>query len=185
MARQPRCMLPAYGVFHVTTRGVARQNIVRDDHDRDHWAQLVRGAISHYSWDCIAWILLDNHFHLLVETSRERLSDRMQRLNGRYAQAFNERHGRDGHLFGDRFRARVIRDEDHLGSATVYVLDNAARAGLCDYGEAWPWSGGRGLGARVHRRERGRPRAERRDLSVAPVETPESERVLGLHHLVD
>src|SRR6266508_439927 len=102
MARQARSVLPAYGVYHVTTRGVARQEIIRDNYDRDFWASLARSTIRRYSWDCIAWILLDNHFHLLVETWLERLSNGMQRLNGRYAQAFNERHGRDGHLFGDR-----------------------------------------------------------------------------------
>src|SRR4051794_29355901 len=144
MARLPRGVLPAYGVFHVTTRGVARQRIIRDDHDRDYWTQLARGTIRRCAWDCIAWILLDNHFHLIVETWRERLSHGMHLLNGRYAQAFNQRHGRDGHLFGDRFRARMIADEEHLAAATVYVFDNAARAGLCDYGDAWPWSGGRG-----------------------------------------
>jgi hypothetical protein len=73
MSRQPRSALPAYGVFHVTTRGVAGQPIIRDDYDRDSWARLARLSIRRYSWNCIAWILLDNHFHLIVETWRERL----------------------------------------------------------------------------------------------------------------
>ena len=67
----------------------------------------------------------------------------MQWLNGVYAQAFNGRHARCGHLFGERFRARVIRDEEHLYEACRYVVANPVRAGLCGQATDWPWSGTR------------------------------------------
>jgi hypothetical protein len=64
----------------------------------------------------------------------------MHRLNGLYAQRFNERHGRKGHLFEERFACWVISDEDHLRRAIGYVLENPVKAGLCDDVRDWLWS---------------------------------------------
>lgn len=84
---------------------------------------------------------MPNHYHLVVATHRDLLSQGVHRLNGVYAQAFNFRHGRSGHLFGDRFAAFAIRDEEHLQSACEYVLQNPVRAGLCENAADWPWIG--------------------------------------------
>jgi REP element-mobilizing transposase RayT len=59
---------------------------------------------------------------------------------------FNRRHGRRGHLFGDRFSSYVLRDERHLAAAVEYVLQNPVRAGLCDQARDWRWSGAGVLG---------------------------------------
>jgi putative transposase len=64
----------------------------------------------------------------------------MHRLNGIYAQGFNEKHGRAGHLWGDRFVSRVIEDDDYLREACAYVVRNPVRAGLCREATEWPWS---------------------------------------------
>jgi putative transposase len=66
----------------------------------------------------------------------------MHLLNFRCAQRFNDRHERRGHLFQERFHTRVIRDDEHLGNACDYVLDNAVRGGLCVSRDEWPWLGG-------------------------------------------
>jgi REP element-mobilizing transposase RayT len=87
--------------------------------------------------------LLTNHYHLIVETLLKSLSRGLHRLNGVYAQAFNGRYARSGHLFGDRFAAFVIRDEDHLRNACDYVRQNPVRAGLCEEASKWPWAGSR------------------------------------------
>ena len=141
MGRLPRSALPSYGIYHVTSRGVDRCAIAADDDDRDFWLALTRRTGARFGWDWHAYCLLTNHFHLVVEVALERLSRGMHRLNGIYAQHFNDRHRRGGHLFGDRFHARVIRDDAHLEAACAYVRSNAARAGLCAPDEAWPWSG--------------------------------------------
>jgi REP element-mobilizing transposase RayT len=73
----------------------------------------------------------------------ERLSSGLHRVNGTYAQAFNGRYSRSGHLFGARFAAFVIRDEDHLRNACEYVRQNPVRAGLCKEASKWPWAGSR------------------------------------------
>jgi hypothetical protein len=67
----------------------------------------------------------------------------MRRLNGIYAQGFNRRHRRSGHLFGDRYASWVVESEEHLRAACEYVLENPVRARLCSNREDWPWSASR------------------------------------------
>src|SRR5215204_2897428 len=88
--------------------------------------------------------LMGTHYHLVVETTSKRLSHGMQYLNGEYAQRFNRRHHRDGHVFGARFAAWVVRDDEHYGCTLEYVLTNPVRAGLVEDWTDWPWSGARG-----------------------------------------
>jgi len=148
MPRLPRCHLPERAIFHVTARGVDRVAISRDDDDRRLFLTLLVRMTRRTDWDCHAFCLMPNHHHLILETHQDLLSYGLRCLNGRYAQAFNQRHGRTGHLFGDRYAAFVIADDDHLRAATEYVLQNPVRAGLCRRAADWPWSGARHLSSR-------------------------------------
>ena len=141
MARSPRSALPPAGVYHVTARGVAQCAIFLDDADRASFVQLMRRAAKTWRWKCHAYCLMGNHYHLIVETQLERLSRGLHALNGAHAQRFNRRHVRVGHLFQDRFHARVIRDDEHLADACDYVWNNPVRAGLCSEAHEWDWSG--------------------------------------------
>ena len=180
MPRLPRSVLPPEGFYHLTVRGVARMPIVLDDADRRRWLRLMKKSASRFGWTVHVYCLMNNHFHLVVEATLEDVSLGMHRLNGIYAQRFNERHDRVGHLFQERFHAKVVRDDEHFVEACEYVLANPVRAGLCKSPEEWPWSG-----LRVHGGERRRPRAQRRHVAVAPVHSPVTERVLGLQQLVN
>jgi putative transposase len=140
MARQPRNQL-GDGIFHVTARGVAKRTIYYDASDFGLGVCLLRDAAALFDWHLYVWCLMPNHFHLVVETPQAALSDGMHRLNGRYAQAFNQRYERVGHLFQNRFAARLVETEDHLEKTCAYVLDNPVRAGLVDRADQWPWRG--------------------------------------------
>ena len=142
MARSPRLLLPDSGVFHLTVRGVGGIDIVRDDRDRHRFMRFLRLADKIADWELFAFCLMTNHFHLVVFAERERMSRAMHGLNFRHAQSFNRRHERRGHLFQDRFHARVVGDDEHLLTACSYVFDNPVRAGLCDSRGDWPWMGG-------------------------------------------
>jgi putative transposase len=144
MPRVLRSDLPD-GIVHVTTRGVWKRLVYLDDEDRRTFLELLALVIRRHLWDCHAFCLMGTHYHLVVETTIERLSAGMQYLNGEYAQRFNRRHDRDGHVFGDRFAAWVIRDENHYERTLQYVLANPVRAGLVDDWADWPWSRTRGL----------------------------------------
>src|SRR5206468_7763687 len=138
--RLPRSRLPPHGIYHVITRGVARTPIFRDDADRVLFLRLLEVAGRGTGWDVHALCLMGNHYHLVVETGLDRLSTAMHRVNGPYAENFNARYDRSGHLFGDRFAARVIEDEGHLAATCRYVAANPVRAGLCDTAADWPWT---------------------------------------------
>jgi putative transposase len=91
-------------------------------------------------WTVLAYCLMPNHFHLIVEAEIEQLSVAMHYVNGTYAQRFNRVHGYRGHLFQGRFHAKPVREEAHLPQSLRYVLLNPVRAGLCERPEQWRWS---------------------------------------------
>jgi REP element-mobilizing transposase RayT len=138
MPRSPRSALPD-GTFHVVVRGVARSAIFRDDDDYATFrAQLLRVA-EKFAWIIHAYCLTPNHYHLIVETTQENLSRGMHRLNGGYAQGFNARYDRSGHVFQNRFTSYMIDNEEYFEHALAYLHANPVEAGLCDDGDAWPW----------------------------------------------
>jgi REP-associated tyrosine transposase len=140
MPRIPRHVLPD-GYFHVTSRGNRGARIFEGDIDRLDFLELFRSTAALLDWRVHAHCLMGTHYHLILETSRERLSEGMRRLNGVYALRFNRRYGLKGHLFETRFSSFVIRDEQHLSAAILYVLTNPVRAGLCRDLHDWQWSG--------------------------------------------
>ena len=144
MPRIRRSDLPD-GLFHITTRGVFKRLVFADDDDRRRFLALLALVVGRYRWDCHAFCLMGTHYHLVLDAPTERLSAGMQYLNGVYAERFNLRHERDGHVFGARFASWVIRDEEHYERTLEYVLTNPVRAGLVDDWTDWPWSAARGV----------------------------------------
>ena len=144
--RVPRNELPN-GIFHVTTRGVDWTWIYRDDEDRRTFLDLLGSVVRRRHWYLHALCLMGNHYHFVVESTSDRLSLGMHRLNGVYAQRFNRRYKRTGHLFGDRFSSFVVDSDEYLTDACRYVVNNPVRAGLCAHAREWPWNASRyGLG---------------------------------------
>jgi len=140
MGRVARSSLPD-GFFHVYARGVdSAPPLFRDEDDRRVFLRLVWRTVRRHGWRCHAICVLGTHYHLVVETSRERLSAGMLALNGHYARYANARHGRFGHVFAERFSSRAIESEAYLFDACAYVVLNPVRAGLCVRAEEWPWS---------------------------------------------
>ena len=91
-------------------------------------------------WELHALCLMTTHYHVVLASTRAHLSAGMQWLNGIYAQGFNRRHAREGHLFGSRYGSRAIESEEYLGRVCDYVLDNPVRAGLSERPSQWPWN---------------------------------------------
>jgi REP element-mobilizing transposase RayT len=124
----------------VFARGNNRELIFRADADRRRYLKLLGAEIARRKWLCLAYCLMDNHVHLLLETPKPNLTAGMQRFHGVYAQGFNTKHGRVGHVFQGRFGAAVVRRDEHLWILAGYLADNPVAAGLCDRPEAWRWS---------------------------------------------
>jgi REP element-mobilizing transposase RayT len=113
--------------------------IYRDDDDRRVFLGLLGHASEEYEWTCHTFCLMTNHYHLVVDTTREYLSEALQLLNGQYAQGFNGKYERWGHVFGERFWCRPV-PEEQLETVCIYVMMNPVRAGLCKEIGDWPWS---------------------------------------------
>ena len=139
MARALRIEV-AGGVYHVVSRGNARESIFVDDRDRERFLEVLAVAVERYGLICHAYCLMGNHYHLLVETPRANLSLAMRHLNGVYSQLFNRVHRRVGHLFQGRFAAMLIEKEGYLLAVARYVVRNPVRARLCLEPAQWRWS---------------------------------------------
>jgi REP element-mobilizing transposase RayT len=128
------------GAYHVYARGNDRAAIFRDDVDRRFYVGLLGRVVTHHRWTCLAYCLMENHVHLMVETPQANLSLGMRALHGGYAQRFNYRHDRSGHVFQGRYGATLIRSDAQLCATAVYIARNPVEAGLCRFPEDWTWS---------------------------------------------
>lgn len=139
MARPLRIEFPG-ALYHVTSRGNARQPIFLDDVDREGFIWRLGEVVQEHRWLCHAYCLMTNHFHLLIETPEANLSRGMRRLNGAYSQHFNRRHDRVGHLLQGRFTGILVERESHLLELSRYVVLNPVRAGMAARPEDYRWS---------------------------------------------
>jgi putative transposase len=140
MARLPRISLPGHA-HHVVQRGHNRQPIVLDDTDRSHWRQVLADAAVTHRVDVHAWLLLDDHFHLvLTPSTAEGLGRMMQSLGRRHAAEFNRRHGRSGTLWEGRYRSSLVQPGAWLADCMLYVESHPARTAAPGQGVEWPWS---------------------------------------------
>jgi len=139
MARPLRLQFPN-ALYHVTSRGNARQKIVRHDADRQAWLAALAQVVTRFGWRCYAYWLMNNHYHLLVETPSPNLAQGMRQLNGPYTQGFNRRHRQVGHVFQGRYKAILVEREAHFLALCRYVVLNPVRARLVAQPEDWAWS---------------------------------------------
>jgi putative transposase len=138
MARQPR--EEAEGTHHVYARGNNRERIFRDDQDRGDYLRMLARVTIRMRWRLLAYCLMDNHVHLLVETREPNLGAGMRRLHSLYARTFNDRHRRSGHLFQGRYGSRLIESDEQLWATVAYIARNPVNAGICDSPERHRWS---------------------------------------------
>ncbi len=121
-------------------RGNERRAIFRDDNDRIGFLELVATVVGERSWRLLAYCLMDNHYHLLVRTEHADLAAGIHYVNGVYAQRFNRRHRRVGHLFQGRYKAILVQQDAHLLGVVRYIVSNPVRARICRHPDQWRWS---------------------------------------------
>lgn len=122
------------------SRGVRKSAVFEDDHDRRCFLETLSETAVRYGVRVYAACLMGNHYHALLDTPRNNLSDAMRQLNGDYSQTSNHRHNRCGHSFEARFTSTVVERERYLRIAARYVVRNPVKGGLCTAVAAWPWS---------------------------------------------
>jgi REP element-mobilizing transposase RayT len=139
MARPLRIEYPG-AVYHITSRGNDKKAVFQDDQDRELFLNILAQVNKRYHWLCHAYCLMDNHYHLLIETPDGNLSQGMRQLNGVYTQAHNKKRYRSGHLFQGRFKAILIQKDTYLLAVARYIVLNPLRAQMVKRPEGWKWS---------------------------------------------
>jgi putative transposase len=139
MARPLRIEFPG-ATHHVTSRGNERRDIFLCDEDRLAFLEFLGQASRRFGWILTAWVLMTNHFHLVVQTPQPNLSRGMHWLNSKYAGWFNAKYRRAGHLFQGRFKSFLIEKETYFAEVLRYVVLNPVRAGMVARPEDYRWS---------------------------------------------
>jgi len=139
MARPLRIEFPG-ALYHVTARGNNKSTIYRDRQDRLAFLDIFTQIVDRYNWLCHAYCLMDNHYHLVIETPEANLSYGMRQLNGVYTQRYNRRHRSVGHLLQGRFKSIIVDKESYLLELCRYVVLNPVRAGMTGDPQTWDWS---------------------------------------------
>lgn len=139
MPRQARGRVYA-GVYHVWRRANGPTTMFRDDFDRSSFCKRLAKSIDKYGWTCVAFVLMRTHFHLVLEVEDDALPPGMRDFFGPYAQEFNRRHARYGHLRAEPYKLRRIWNDGELRAAVRYVARNPVRARACKRPQDWYWS---------------------------------------------
>ncbi|KMQ51222.1 transposase [Chitinispirillum alkaliphilum] len=143
MPREARISLPGE-IHHVMSRGIGTLLLFRDDWDRECFLTKVEQVISESDCECYGFALMGNHYHLILRPNSVSISNIMQRINGSYARNYNIKYGRNGYVFGDRFKSTVAQEYWYIRELIRYVHLNPIRANICsDINELaeYPWTG--------------------------------------------
>jgi putative transposase len=139
MARFKRIQIPGL-IRHVMARGNGRMRIFLDDTDYRHFVYVLGDVVEEFEIECWNYCAMPNHYHVTLQPTRANLSEAIRRLNGIYAQWWNRRHRRIGHVFQGRFKDQIVQHEEYLQTLSRYVVMNPVRARLVENPQDWPWS---------------------------------------------
>ena len=139
MPRRPR--IDMVGYYHIVNRGVEQRNVFVQDEDFKTFLEMLCTACTLYSVQLHDYVLMSNHYHLLIETTQENLSKFMKHINASYAIWFNRKYKRSGHLWQGRFKSWYVTDEVYLYTLIGYIENNPVKAKMVQTLGAYPYSG--------------------------------------------
>ena len=144
MARPLRICYPG-AFYHITARGNERKAIFKSNQDRVKFLSYLETAYKRYGALIHGYCLMDNHYHLLLETPGENLSQVMHHINGAYTTYYNVKRKRSGHLFQGRYKAIVVEKDAYCQELSRYIHLNPVRAGIVKSVDEYPWSQTKGV----------------------------------------
>ena len=128
------------GIYHAMVRGINRQNIFHNKEYYSKYLNILRQVASDGGHHILGYCLMRNHVHLLIDTGESGISEIMKRLGIRYAQWYNRKKERCGHVFQDRFKSETVETERYLLTVIRYIHQNPVKAGIVANAEDYPWS---------------------------------------------
>lgn len=139
MSRPLRIEYPG-AFYHITSRGNARQNIFKSKRDYIEFLNILSDNLKRYNWECYAYCLMSNHYHLLIKTLDPNLSQGMRQLNGVYTQKFNYLHKTVGHVFQGRYKAILVDEDKYFYELVRYIVLNPVKARMVKNPDNYQWS---------------------------------------------
>ncbi|MCP4324365.1 MAG: transposase [Alteromonadales bacterium] len=127
-------------LYHVTSRGNERKKIYFAESDFELFLNVLNGVCTQFNWVVHAYCLMNNHYHLLIETPDANLSKGMRQLNGVFTQSINRKYHRVGHLFQGRYKSILVDKDAYLLELCRYIVLNPVRANIVDRPDDWLWS---------------------------------------------
>ncbi len=138
MARKKR--MESLGFYHIVNRGVERRKIYMDDEDHLKFLDILQESAEVYMFEIYAYVLMDNHYHILLKTSALNLSLLMRQINSRYSMYFNRKYKRVGPLWQGRFKSWYVYDESYLKSLVKYIEFNPVKANMTKNAGEFIWA---------------------------------------------
>ena len=139
MARQWRVQFEG-AVYHIMSRGVGRGKIFLDEKDYAQFLEYIEKAAEKFNLEIFSFVLMSNHYHLLLRINKPNLSKAVQWIKTSYAVYFNRRYHRFGHLFQDRYKSILVGEEPYWYRLSVYIHLNPVRAGIVNNPQDYKWS---------------------------------------------
>lgn len=128
------------GFHHIINRGVNRCDIFNSDDDKEMFLKIFNKTATIHKVILHDYCLMDNHYHLLIETTKDNLSTLMRTLNANYAKYFNKKYTRSGHLFQDRYKSKYIISENYFYTLIRYIENNPLEASITDKVSQYPYT---------------------------------------------
>ena len=128
----PRCARKksSTNIYHIMLRGINRQDIFEEDEDKKKFLFILRDCIKVSECHIYAYCLMSNHVHILIGTATESIDVIMKRIGSRYVQFFNDKYGRVGHLFQDRYKSETVENDKYFLTVLRYIIQNPMKAGI-------------------------------------------------------
>lgn len=128
------------GIYHVIARGNNKEFIFIDQKDKGYFVSVLKKSAENMGCRVYGYVLMDNHYHLLLQTMDKMLQEIMHVINNKYSKYFNLKYERVGHVFQGRYKSSIIQDEVYMFNVLRYIHQNPIKAGLCSRIKQYPWS---------------------------------------------
>ena len=128
------------GIYHVIARGNNKEYIFKESIDKGYFIKQLKESIEGMNYRIFGYILMDNHYHILIQTMDKKLQEIMHQINNKYSKYFNAKYKRVGHVFQGRYKAILVQDERYLIWVLRYIHQNPVQAGICETVSGYKWS---------------------------------------------
>jgi REP element-mobilizing transposase RayT len=127
------------GIYHVTARGNNKEFIFHEDKDKGYFLSILKKSCEAIGYKVYGYVLMNNHYHILMQTMDKMLQEVMHKINNQYSKYFNLKYERVGHVFQGRYKSSIIQDETYMFNVLRYIHQNPIKAGICNRIQDYTW----------------------------------------------